>query len=83
MQPEDWLDLSSSPPPGNWGGVKEGSIFGQVKYLMRFCVRKLTDFLGFYLTNSEKLDMKNYLKCRHLHFQEHLKSTTSTQKNET
>ena len=54
-------------------GVKEGSILGQVKYLMRFCVRKLRAFLGFYLANSAKLYMKNDLKCRHLRFQEFLK----------
>ena len=62
---------------------KESSILDQMKCLMNFCVRKLMILLGFYLVNSEKLDMKNYLKCRHLHFKEHLKSTTSTQKNET
>ena len=60
---------------GNFGvkGDKEVQILGQVKYLMRFCVRKLMVFLGFYLANSEKLEMKNYLKCRHLHFKEYLK----------
>ena len=31
----------------NRGGVKEGSILGQVKYLMNFCVKKLRCFLGF------------------------------------
>ena len=56
-----------------WGGVKEGSILDQMKYLKNFCVRKLRISLEFYLPHSGELDMKNDLKCRHLHFKEHLK----------
>jgi hypothetical protein len=52
--------------------VKEGSIFGQVKYLINFCVRKLRAFLRFSLTNPSKSDRKYDLKCRHLHFMENL-----------
>ncbi len=60
----------------NRGGVKEGSILGQMKYLKNFCVRKLRITLEFYLAYSGELDMKNDLKCRHLYLQELLKIST-------
>ena len=53
--------------------VKESSIFGQLKYLINFCVRKLRDFLWFYFAETAKSDRKYGLKCRHLHFWQHLK----------
>jgi hypothetical protein len=59
--------------PHNGPSVKEAPIFGQVKYLMHFCVRKLRIFLGFYFTDLLKSDKKYYHKYLHLHLWEHIK----------
>ena len=56
------------------GGVlRKARFWVKFKYLMCFCVRKLTVFLGFYFNDSLKPEKKYYPKYRHLYFKEHLK----------